>query len=76
MPKKFLREFFGKKIKINKVYNWSYNRGYIYVFYETSLTKDIRGLVELTQFFYLYFYERIVSMEAKLIMQQLKEIFY
>ena len=36
---------------INVIYNWSYNRGYIDAFYETSLTKGIRGLAELTHFF-------------------------
>nr|YP_010314786.1 NADH-plastoquinone oxidoreductase subunit 5 [Cissus discolor]UNA64351.1 NADH-plastoquinone oxidoreductase subunit 5 [Cissus discolor] len=45
-PKRILWE----KI-INKVYNWSYNRGYIDAFYEISLTKFIRGLAELTHFF-------------------------
>nr|AUF33701.1 NdhF [Fouquieria diguetii] len=36
---------------INVLYNWSYNRGYIDAFYETSLTGGIRGLAELTHFF-------------------------
>nr|YP_008993825.1 NADH-plastoquinone oxidoreductase subunit 5 [Magnolia sinica]YP_009048337.1 NADH-plastoquinone oxidoreductase chain 5 [Magnolia yunnanensis]YP_009825751.1 NADH-plastoquinone oxidoreductase subunit 5 [Magnolia omeiensis]YP_010369024.1 NADH-plastoquinone oxidoreductase subunit 5 [Magnolia lotungensis]YP_010369970.1 NADH-plastoquinone oxidoreductase subunit 5 [Magnolia praecalva]QJU03720.1 NADH-plastoquinone oxidoreductase subunit 5 [Magnolia nitida]AFP93130.1 NADH-plastoquinone oxidoreductas len=36
---------------INVIYNWSYNRGYIDIFYETFLTKGIRGLAELTHFF-------------------------
>nr|YP_010369712.1 NADH-plastoquinone oxidoreductase subunit 5 [Magnolia amoena]QJU02516.1 NADH-plastoquinone oxidoreductase subunit 5 [Magnolia amoena]UOU93111.1 NADH-plastoquinone oxidoreductase subunit 5 [Magnolia amoena] len=36
---------------INVIYNWSYNRGYIDIFYATFLTKGIRGLVELTHFF-------------------------
>nr|YP_010368508.1 NADH-plastoquinone oxidoreductase subunit 5 [Magnolia carsonii]UOU90789.1 NADH-plastoquinone oxidoreductase subunit 5 [Magnolia carsonii] len=36
---------------INVIYNWSYNRGYIDIFYATFLTKDIRGLAELTHFF-------------------------
>nr|YP_740249.1 NADH dehydrogenase subunit 5 [Liriodendron tulipifera]Q0G9H2.1 RecName: Full=NAD(P)H-quinone oxidoreductase subunit 5, chloroplastic; AltName: Full=NAD(P)H dehydrogenase subunit 5; AltName: Full=NADH-plastoquinone oxidoreductase subunit 5 [Liriodendron tulipifera]ABI32556.1 NADH-plastoquinone oxidoreductase subunit 5 [Liriodendron tulipifera]QCP68338.1 NADH dehydrogenase subunit 5 [Liriodendron tulipifera]QJU02688.1 NADH-plastoquinone oxidoreductase subunit 5 [Liriodendron tulipifera]UOU950 len=36
---------------INVIYNWSYNRGYIDVFYATFLTKGIRGLAELTNFF-------------------------
>nr|QJU00452.1 NADH-plastoquinone oxidoreductase subunit 5 [Liriodendron chinense] len=36
---------------INVIYNWSYNRGYIDVFYATFLTKGIRGLAELTHFF-------------------------
>uniref|UniRef100_UPI00315D7362 NADH-plastoquinone oxidoreductase subunit 5 n=1 Tax=Mitrephora tomentosa TaxID=1489755 RepID=UPI00315D7362 len=36
---------------INGIYSWSYNRGYIDVFYATSLIKGIRGLVQLTHFF-------------------------
>nr|QPC55960.1 NADH-plastoquinone oxidoreductase subunit 5 [Paeonia rockii subsp. taibaishanica] len=36
---------------INAIYGWSYHRGYIDVFYSTSLTKGIRGLAELTNFF-------------------------
>nr|WIL99272.1 NADH dehydrogenase subunit 5 [Meliosma myriantha var. discolor] len=36
---------------INVIYNWSYNRGYIDVFYATTLTRGIRGLAELTYFF-------------------------
>nr|YP_010311149.1 NADH-plastoquinone oxidoreductase subunit 5 [Tetrastigma sp. Wen 12461]UNA63289.1 NADH-plastoquinone oxidoreductase subunit 5 [Tetrastigma sp. Wen 12461] len=48
--KKVPKRTFGDKI-INKVYNWSYNRGYIDAFYETALTKGIRRLAELTHFF-------------------------
>nr|WGF19960.1 NADH dehydrogenase subunit F [Nekemias hypoglauca] len=48
--KKVPKRIFWDKI-INKVYNWSYNRGYIDAFYETSLTKGIRELAELTHFF-------------------------
>nr|ARD01808.1 NADH-plastoquinone oxidoreductase subunit 5 [Spenceria ramalana] len=40
----------GGKI-INVIYDWSYNRGYIDVFYIISLTKGIRRLAELTHFF-------------------------
>lgn len=50
VAKKVPKRIFWDKI-INKVYNWSYNRGYIDAFYETSLTKGIRGLAELTHFF-------------------------
>ena len=49
VAKKVPKRIFWDKI-INKVYNWSYNRGYINAFYETSLTKGIRGLEELTYF--------------------------
>nr|QHD45452.1 NADH-plastoquinone oxidoreductase subunit 5 [Lilium lankongense] len=33
------------------VYNWSYNRGYIDIFYTRVLIMSIRGLAELIQFF-------------------------
>nr|YP_009864035.1 NADH-plastoquinone oxidoreductase chain 5 [Lapageria rosea]QKE31615.1 NADH-plastoquinone oxidoreductase chain 5 [Lapageria rosea]WHM49762.1 NADH-plastoquinone oxidoreductase subunit 5 [Lapageria rosea] len=35
----------------NVVYNWSYNRGYIDIFYTRVLIASIRGLAELIQFF-------------------------
>nr|YP_010403786.1 NADH-plastoquinone oxidoreductase subunit 5 [Cryptandra amara]UQW83820.1 NADH-plastoquinone oxidoreductase subunit 5 [Cryptandra amara] len=35
---------------LNGIYDWSYNRGYIDVFYAISLTKGIRVLAELTHF--------------------------
>nr|UTM08979.1 NADH-plastoquinone oxidoreductase subunit 5 [Aeonium decorum] len=40
----------GEKI-INRIYNWSYNRGYIDSFYKASLITSIRGLAEFAQFF-------------------------
>nr|YP_010880154.1 NADH-plastoquinone oxidoreductase subunit 5 [Sanguisorba diandra]WHU29046.1 NADH-plastoquinone oxidoreductase subunit 5 [Sanguisorba diandra] len=43
-------QLLGGKI-INVIYDWSYNRGYIDVFYRISLTKGIRNLAELTHFF-------------------------
>nr|AQR56740.1 NADH-plastoquinone oxidoreductase subunit 5 [Adenostoma fasciculatum] len=43
-------KIFGDKI-INVIYDWSYNRGYIDVFYVIFLTKGIRRLAELTHFF-------------------------
>nr|DBA44612.1 TPA_asm: NADH-plastoquinone oxidoreductase subunit 5 [Batis maritima] len=36
---------------MNFIYDWSYNRGYIDVFYKTLFTKSIRGLAKLTHFF-------------------------
>nr|YP_010555590.1 NADH-plastoquinone oxidoreductase subunit 5 [Engelhardia hainanensis]UYR22339.1 NADH-plastoquinone oxidoreductase subunit 5 [Engelhardia hainanensis]WNI01294.1 NADH-plastoquinone oxidoreductase subunit 5 [Engelhardia hainanensis] len=36
---------------INVIYNWSYNRGYIDVFYAISLNNGIRELAQLTNFF-------------------------
>nr|YP_009531359.1 NADH-plastoquinone oxidoreductase subunit 5 [Urophysa rockii]AXP85053.2 NADH-plastoquinone oxidoreductase subunit 5 [Urophysa rockii] len=44
------RRLFWDKI-INGIYNWSYNRGYIDVFYAKTFTKGIRRLAELTHFF-------------------------
>nr|YP_010132814.1 NADH dehydrogenase subunit 5 [Smilax microphylla]QWC93279.1 NADH dehydrogenase subunit 5 [Smilax microphylla] len=35
----------------NMVYNWSYNRGYIDIFYSRVFLMSIRGLSELIQFF-------------------------
>ena len=35
----------------NVIYNWSYNRGYIDIFYTRVFTVGIRELTELTQFF-------------------------
>ncbi|YP_002000532.1 NADH dehydrogenase subunit 5 (chloroplast) [Brachypodium distachyon] len=34
-----------------KIYSWSYNRGYIDIFYSRLFTLGIRGLTELTEFF-------------------------
>nr|QBE88287.1 NADH-plastoquinone oxidoreductase subunit 5 [Sarcobatus vermiculatus] len=36
---------------LNVLYNWSFNRGYIDSFYETSLIKGVRGLAQLVYFF-------------------------
>nr|YP_010725089.1 NADH dehydrogenase subunit F [Doryanthes palmeri]WDW32302.1 NADH dehydrogenase subunit F [Doryanthes palmeri] len=35
----------------NVIYNWSYNRGYIDIFYTRIFTMGIRGLAELIKFF-------------------------
>nr|YP_010561072.1 NADH dehydrogenase subunit F [Rhamnus cathartica]UYW36343.1 NADH dehydrogenase subunit F [Rhamnus cathartica] len=48
IPKK--TNFLGDKL-INVIYDWSYNRGYIDLFYAISLTRGIRGLSQLTHFF-------------------------
>nr|YP_009926527.1 NADH-plastoquinone oxidoreductase subunit 5 [Typha orientalis]QNH91866.1 NADH-plastoquinone oxidoreductase subunit 5 [Typha orientalis] len=45
-----LKRTFLDQIK-NVIYNWSYNRGYIDIFYTRVFTIGIRGLTELTQFF-------------------------
>nr|YP_010696013.1 NADH dehydrogenase subunit F [Hymenidium benthamii]WCF68620.1 NADH dehydrogenase subunit F [Hymenidium benthamii] len=37
--------------KINGIYDWSYNRGYIDAFYARFFTGGIRGLAKLTSFF-------------------------
>nr|BDY11148.1 NADH dehydrogenase subunit F [Lysimachia melampyroides] len=44
------KRYFWDKI-INIIYNWSDNRGYIDAFYARSLTRGIRGLADLTDFF-------------------------
>nr|YP_009527369.1 NADH-plastoquinone oxidoreductase subunit 5 [Ranzania japonica]AYA72743.1 NADH-plastoquinone oxidoreductase subunit 5 [Ranzania japonica]QBZ77941.1 NADH dehydrogenase subunit 5 [Ranzania japonica] len=44
------KRIFWEKI-INVIYNWSYNRGYIDIFYATTLTRGIRGLAVLISFF-------------------------
>nr|YP_009969367.1 NADH-plastoquinone oxidoreductase subunit 5 [Beilschmiedia brunnea]QNE86474.1 NADH-plastoquinone oxidoreductase subunit 5 [Beilschmiedia brunnea] len=50
----FLKKIDSKRIFldriINVIYNWSYNHGYIDVFYETCIIKGIRGLAEVTHF--------------------------
>nr|QWE50268.1 NADH dehydrogenase subunit F [Biophytum sensitivum] len=48
--KKMLNTLFLEKI-INVIYNWSYNRGYIDIFYRRFLTKGVRGLAEQINFF-------------------------
>nr|YP_010459698.1 NADH-plastoquinone oxidoreductase subunit 5 [Gymnospermium odessanum]UUC03494.1 NADH-plastoquinone oxidoreductase subunit 5 [Gymnospermium odessanum] len=45
-PKRIFRD----KI-INVIYNWSYNRGYVDIFYATTFTRGIRGVAELISFF-------------------------
>nr|YP_009490996.1 NADH dehydrogenase subunit 5 [Dysosma aurantiocaulis]AWH99265.1 NADH dehydrogenase subunit 5 [Dysosma aurantiocaulis] len=40
---------------MNVIYDWSYNRGYIDVFYETIFTRGVRGLAE-----FIYFFDRQV----------------
>nr|YP_009711757.1 NdhF [Curcuma wenyujin]YP_009742577.1 NADH-plastoquinone oxidoreductase subunit 5 [Curcuma aromatica]QGA47247.1 NdhF [Curcuma wenyujin]QID90876.1 NADH-plastoquinone oxidoreductase subunit 5 [Curcuma aromatica]WIM51349.1 NADH dehydrogenase subunit F [Curcuma wenyujin] len=44
------KRIFLDKIK-NRIYNWSYNCGYIDIFYTRVFTLSIRGLTKLTQFF-------------------------
>ena len=41
---------FLDQVKKN-IYSWSYNRGYIDIFYTRVFTLGIRGLTELTEFF-------------------------
>nr|YP_010901308.1 NAD(P)H-quinone oxidoreductase subunit 5 [Crassula dejecta]WIL06887.1 NAD(P)H-quinone oxidoreductase subunit 5 [Crassula dejecta] len=50
LTKKISKKLFREKIQ-NIIYNWSYNRGYIDVFYKEFFTNGIRGLAEFTQFF-------------------------
>ncbi|KAF2908121.1 hypothetical protein DAI22_12g159400 [Oryza sativa Japonica Group] len=44
------KKYFFHQLK-KKIYSWSYNRGYIDIFYTRTFTLGIRGLTELTQFF-------------------------
>ena len=46
---------------INRVYNWSYNRGYIDIFYAKILIAGIRGLADFTYFFDKKVIEGIVN---------------
>nr|UEK22242.1 NADH-plastoquinone oxidoreductase subunit 5 [Amana edulis]UGW52825.1 NADH-plastoquinone oxidoreductase subunit 5 [Amana tianmuensis]WAB66115.1 NADH dehydrogenase subunit F [Amana anhuiensis]UGW52903.1 NADH-plastoquinone oxidoreductase subunit 5 [Amana tianmuensis]USH59149.1 NADH-plastoquinone oxidoreductase subunit 5 [Amana edulis] len=48
------------KIK-NVVYNWSYNRGYIDLFYTRVLIMSIRGLAELIKFFDRHIIDGIIN---------------
>ncbi|YP_009266468.1 NADH dehydrogenase subunit 5 (chloroplast) [Oryza brachyantha] len=48
--KKGPKKFFFHQLK-KKIYSWSYNRGYIDIFYTRTFNSGIRGLTELTQFF-------------------------
>lgn len=54
-----------KRIILDKIkgviYNWSYNRGYIDIFYTKIFTMSIRGLAELTQFFDKYIIDGILN---------------
>nr|YP_010979046.1 NADH-plastoquinone oxidoreductase subunit 5 [Calanthe cardioglossa]WOC82433.1 NADH-plastoquinone oxidoreductase subunit 5 [Calanthe cardioglossa] len=54
-----------KRIILDKIkgmiYNWSYNRGYIDIFYTGIFTMSIRGLAELTQFFDKYIIDGILN---------------
>nr|QXJ79885.1 NADH dehydrogenase subunit F [Gymnadenia crassinervis] len=49
-----------EKIK-GVIYNWSYNRGYIDVFYTGIFTMSIRGLAELTQIFDKFIIDGIIN---------------
>nr|ACI42415.1 NADH-plastoquinone oxidoreductase subunit 5 [Monsonia vanderietiae] len=44
------KQIWREKIR-NRIYDWSYNRGYIDAFYTISLIKGIRELAEFTHFF-------------------------
>nr|YP_009749487.1 NADH dehydrogenase subunit F [Habenaria chejuensis]QII91574.1 NADH dehydrogenase subunit F [Habenaria chejuensis] len=54
------KRIFLEKIK-GVIYNWSYNRGYIDVFYTGIFTMSIRGLAELTQFFDQFIIDGIIN---------------
>nr|YP_009757979.1 NADH dehydrogenase subunit 5 [Cyclopogon longibracteatus]QIM61389.1 NADH dehydrogenase subunit 5 [Cyclopogon longibracteatus] len=64
----FINFFFKrgpKRIILEKmkgvIYNWSYNHGYIDIFYTGIFTMNIRGLAELTQFFDKYIIDGILN---------------
>nr|UDZ59789.1 NADH-plastoquinone oxidoreductase subunit 5 [Echinodorus berteroi] len=46
---------------INVIYNWSYNRGYIDLFYTRIFTRSIRGLSQLTSFFDKWIIDGIIN---------------
>ena len=54
------KKIFWDKIK-NVIYNWSYNRGYIDIFYTRGLTMSIRRLSKLIQFFDRYIIDGITN---------------
>nr|YP_010471856.1 NADH dehydrogenase subunit F [Nervilia fordii]UVG41214.1 NADH dehydrogenase subunit F [Nervilia fordii] len=54
------KRIFLDKIK-GVIYNWSYNRGYIDIFYTGIFTMSIRGLAELTQYFDKYMIDGIIN---------------
>ena len=45
----------------NVIYNWSYNRGYIDIFYTRIFTVGIRRLAERIQFFDRYIIDGIIN---------------
>nr|DBA06462.1 TPA: NADH dehydrogenase subunit F [Pollia condensata] len=45
----------------NVIYNWSYNRGYIDIFYTRVFIMSIRGLTKLTRFFDRYIIDGITN---------------
>nr|UDZ59791.1 NADH-plastoquinone oxidoreductase subunit 5 [Albidella oligococca] len=46
---------------INVIYNWSYNRGYIDLFYTRIFTRSIRALSQLTYFFDKWIIDGIIN---------------
>ena len=46
---------------VNVIYNWSYNRGYIDLFYTRVLTRSIRGLAKFISFFDRYIIDGIIN---------------
>nr|UDZ59806.1 NADH-plastoquinone oxidoreductase subunit 5 [Sagittaria montevidensis] len=46
---------------INVIYNWSYNRGYIDLFYTRIFTRNIRELSQLTSFFDKWVIDGIIN---------------
>nr|YP_003587716.1 NADH dehydrogenase subunit 5 [Anomochloa marantoidea]ACT15454.1 NADH dehydrogenase subunit 5 [Anomochloa marantoidea] len=50
LVKKNPQKIFSDQVK-KRIYSWSYNRGYLDIFYTRVFTLGIRGLTELAQFF-------------------------
>nr|YP_010953058.1 NADH dehydrogenase subunit F [Dianella tasmanica]WMQ75346.1 NADH dehydrogenase subunit F [Dianella tasmanica]WMQ75431.1 NADH dehydrogenase subunit F [Dianella tasmanica] len=60
LVKKSSKRIFLDQIK-NVIYNWSYNRGYIDIFYTRIFTVGIRKLAELIQFFDRYIIDGLTN---------------
>nr|YP_010830924.1 NADH-plastoquinone oxidoreductase subunit 5 [Potamogeton wrightii]WFF50900.1 NADH-plastoquinone oxidoreductase subunit 5 [Potamogeton wrightii] len=46
---------------VNVIYNWSYHRGYIDLFYTKFLTRNLRGIAEFVYFFDRYIIDGIIN---------------
>nr|WFF50814.1 NADH-plastoquinone oxidoreductase subunit 5 [Potamogeton perfoliatus] len=46
---------------VNVIYNWSYHRGYIDLFYTKFITRNLRGIAEFVYFFDRYIIDGIIN---------------